>query len=434
MMPNTHSLMNALSPTTALLAGVLVMNLTGCASVIDASVGMVSPKAADSIQHRRQSKELAAVQDSGDTVRAGELCDKGEDKNGAPLKKDVRESACGVYASLMAPQVAAMSCDEVAAAYDGLLRYDVTRELNTVSDARMAECKEIAAAKKAAEEEALAAKKAAEHKKMLEELLSGEDMVESEKICKDSNYASSREIPNDVRRSVCEHFAAHRAESIAAATCKDYKEVAGEVFIEFKELMGRDTIEDAWTQRALACNDWVGFFNDVVPTMTSERWYTSRSARLLERVADKDAEVLPRMLTAMVGKKGAIKKVEEGKKIMVAYTSYKLGSKHEDVGSCKMLGKLADKIGEDEGVGYVYELMIDRECGGFHARAEKYLASDNYGDRIWACHYLAKHGKRSSVKKMQKLSYTDSYVSDYEYPVRAACRDGYGKLELRLSK
>ncbi len=409
--------------------------LPGCATVADMSAGMLGPDAVEKVQHRRQSKEIEAVKSAQDAGRAAELCEQGLDQNGLHLKKDLRQDICGAYASMLTPQIEAMSCEEFVTTQPTLLRYNETAQLNKASDQRASQCKAEAAAQAKAEEDARLAAEAAAHQKELAALFESKDRTLYGQICKSAEIAKQHQLSHESRRDICAEHTRLSIAQIEEAGCQGHAEVARKMYDEVEDVSGKSgasKIEDIWAKQAAQCEDWQSFFNDVARLKSNNYHEQQAFEHLLELHKEGDAPTSA--LIEKATKKDFFKAIPAENRSGVSYAIAGVARRDAELGTCKQFGKVLSILDDEQGKGYIIQLMVERECDGYAKQAEGMLVSDDPDDREYACDYLAKYGRRASIKKMQTLSYTDSYVVNYSYPVREACRDGYGKLQLKLDK
>ncbi|GEM_PF-2564898 len=92
---------------------------------------------------------------------------------------------------------------------------------------------------------------------------------------------------------------------------------------------------------------------------------------------------------------------------------------------------------------WVMPYLKDAKCKGGAALVSGLLTADKANHRKWACQTLGVIGGKRAAKKMAVLASTDPYSvireqrrggriwATKEFPVRAACKQAYGKIKLR---
>lgn len=434
------------STSISLILLTSLASLSGCATVADLGAGMLGPDAVNKVQHKRQAKEIKAVTEAGDLGRATEMCSKGMDQNGLQLKKDLHQNVCESYANMMVSQVEGMSCEEFNTTRPTLLRYSETVALNKVSDARASQCKASAAAQAKiekdaklaaakAEEDARLSAEAAEREKVLAKLFESKDREEYGKICKDAELAKKYELSRESRKAICAEHVRLSVENVAQAECSKYAATGRTMYDDVMNTSGLyavGQVEVAWAKRSVTCEDWNGFFNEVA-SVKSSQYRAQRAFELLLDFHKVDSAPTVSLLKKAT-KKSFFKSIPDENRSEVSNALAGIGMRDNKFGTCKQFASLLSLLGEEQGKYHVMQLLTERKCKGYYKKAEAMLVADSPHDREEACYYLAKYGKRSSIKKMQTLSYTDSHEYNYSYPVREACRDAYGKLKLKLDQ
>lgn len=425
----------ALSPLTAPASRALVLCLaaaalsSGCATVSDVGASMLGPDAVEKVQHRRQAKEIAAIKDAQDVERAAQMCEGGVDKDGLRLKPDLHGDVCNAYSAMMLPVVNTQtSCEEFVKLQPSLLRFQETAPLNAASDARASACKQqFAEAEAAAEADARA--------QVLASLKADGSREEFGKICKDSKYATELGLDKPSRQIVCDEYVAMSRQRLEQVDCAQITQDAPALYDEAKaNAIGSTALEslkEAWLGRAVACKSWSAIFSDLLGVQGYANG--QEAVNLLKKVRERDDELVQALYKNISSPDYVVSDLSSKGRASITRAIVALSLEDETVGDCKTLGSMLGILEEDEGKHYVLEFLTARGCEGYREPAEKMLVSEDAAEREFACYYLAKFGDKGSIKKMRTLSYTDSYTSRYTYPVREACRDAYGKLELKLS-